>query len=179
MRITGGSGKGRKLKVPAGSRVRPSSDKVRQALFNILGEKVQNAVFLDLFAGTGAIGIEALSRGAARAFFVDDARESLNVTRQNIEQSGFADRATVTPAKVESYLKKTAEQVDIVFLDPPYSHEQEELLNLLSASEVLKQDSIIVYEHFKKQPSVQNAGTLSLYREAVYGDTVLAFYQVI
>ncbi len=178
MRITGGSGKGRKLKVPAGTRVRPSSDKVKQALFNILGEKVQNALFLDLFAGTGAIGIEALSRGAERAFFVDDARESLNVTRQNIEQSGFGDRATITPAKAESYLKKTSEQFDVVFLDPPYSHDQNELLNLVSASEILKQDSIVVYEHFKKQATVQKAGRLALYREAAYGDTVLAFYQV-
>jgi 16S rRNA (guanine966-N2)-methyltransferase len=178
MRITGGSGKGRRLRVPAGSRVRPSSDKVKQALFNILGEKVRNAAFLDLFSGTGAVGIEALSRGAGRVVFVDDARESLKATRQNIEQSGVEEQATVVPAKAESYLKKTEEQFDVVFLDPPYSYDQEQLLNLVSASAIVKQDSVIVYEHFKKSKLPEETGRLVLYREAVYGDTVLSFYEV-
>jgi 16S rRNA (guanine(966)-N(2))-methyltransferase RsmD len=178
MRITGGTGKGRKLKVPAGSRVRPTSDKVKQALFNILGEKVQGSIFLDLYAGTGGIGIEALSRGAGRAYFVDDSRESLQAIKQNIEQAGFGERATVIPAKAALFLKKGGEQFDIVFLDPPYSLEQEELLALVSGSGILKQESIVVAEHFKKQKSPEQAGRLLLYREALYGDTALAFYRL-
>lgn len=177
MRVTGGTGKGRKLRVPAGSRVRPTSDKVKQALFNILGEKVSDAFFLDLYAGTGGIGIEALSRGAARVFFVDDSRESLHAIKQNIEQAGFGQRARVIASRAESFLKKTSEQFDIVFLDPPYTLELGPLLTLVSGSEILKPDSIVVTEHFKKQPSTERAGTLTLYREARYGDTVLAFYK--
>lgn len=178
MRITGGTGKGRRLKAPTGSRVRPTSDKVRQALFNILGEKVKRSAFLDLYAGTGAIGIEALSRGAERACFVDDSRGSLEIIRQNVEQSGFREQSVVVAARAESFLKKGREQFDIVFLDPPYVMEQEYLLSMIDASAILKPDSIIVAEHFKKQESPQRAGRLSLFREAVYGDTVIAFYSL-
>ncbi len=177
MRVTGGIGRGKRLRVPAGDRVRPTSDKVKQALFNILGDRVQDCSFLDLFAGAGGIGIEALSRGAAKAVFVDDSRKSLKVIRLNVEQSGFEDRAEVLASKAESYIKKTEEQFDIVFLDPPYSLEIGPLLEQIAESELLVQDAVVVAEHFKKQPSPETAGSLALYREAVYGDTVLAFYK--
>jgi 16S rRNA (guanine966-N2)-methyltransferase len=178
MRITGGTGKGRKLRVPAGARVRPTSDKVKQALFNILGENVRDCTFLDLFAGTGGIGIEALSRGAKEVWFVDDSRESLQVTRHNLEQAGFEGKAKIVASRAASFLKKNEQQFDIIFLDPPYSLEQEPLLELVSESAVLKPDSSVVFEHFKKQQSPQAAGRLTLDREAVYGDTVLAFYRM-
>jgi 16S rRNA (guanine(966)-N(2))-methyltransferase RsmD len=144
------------LKVPAGSKVRPTSDKVKQALFNILGEKVPGAVFLDLFAGAGGIGLEALSRGAERVVFVDGSRESLDIVKKNIDQTGFSERAEAVLSKVEPFLKKRSGPFDIVFLDP---------------------DAVVIAEHFKKQPSPERAGVLALYREAVYGDTVLAFYK--
>ena len=178
MRVTGGIGKGRKLKVPAGSRVRPTSNKVKQALFNILGQKVEGALFLDLFAGIGGIGIEALSRGAGKVVFVDDSRDSLKVIKKNVEQSGFAERAQVIASKAEAFLKKASDRFDIVFLDPPYSLALEPLLKVLADSGILKSDSVLIAEHFKKQPSIERAGNLSLYREAQYGDTVLAFYRL-
>ncbi len=153
--------------MPSGSRVRPTSDKVKQALFNILGEKVRESVFLDLYAGAGGIGIEAISRGAARVYFVDDSRESLQAIRHNVEQAGFGERASVISAKAAAFLKKGGEQFDIVFLDPPYSLEQEELLALVSGSGILKQESIVVAEHFKKQKSPEQAGSLLLYRTRV------------
>jgi 16S rRNA (guanine966-N2)-methyltransferase len=177
MRVTGGIGRGRRLKVPAGSRVRPTSDKVKQALFNILGERVVDAVFLDLFAGAGGIGIEALSRGAGRVVFVDASRESLSVVTQNIEQIGFEDRAQTVLSKAESFLKKTSGPYDIVFFDPPYADEMQPLLALIAGAGILEPDSLVIAEHFKKQPSPENAGSLTLYREARYGDTVLAFYK--
>jgi 16S rRNA (guanine966-N2)-methyltransferase len=176
MRVTGGIGKGRKLKVPAGSRVRPTSDKVKQALFNILGDKVRGAVFLDLYAGTGGVGIEALSRGAGRVVFIDDSRGSLKAVKRNVDQTGFGNAAQVIPQRAETYLKKTAERFDIVFLDPPYSLEIETPLSLVSESGVLNPDAVVVAEHFKKQPSPKKTGKLTLYRDAQYGDTVLAFY---
>ncbi len=177
MRVTGGSGKGRRLKGPAGSRVRPTSDKVKQALFNILGDKVGGALFLDLFAGTGGIGIEALSRGAMKVVLVDDSRDSLSAIKKNIEQTGFNTQAEVVASHAEKFLKKSAEQFDIIFLDPPYTYEQGTLLKVVAESPVLKPGSIVVSEHFKKQPSPERAGKLTLYREAQYGDTVLAFYK--
>lgn len=178
MRVTGGTGKGRTLKVPAGLRVRPTSDKVKQALFNILGKKVANAVFLDLYAGAGGIGIEALSLGARRVVFVDASRDSLSAVKQNIEQTGFDDRAQIVLSRAELFLKKPSGPYDIVFLDPPYAEEMHPLLELIASTGFLDQDSIVIAEHFKKQPSPQSAGRLSLYREARYGDTVLAFYKL-
>lgn len=177
MRVTGGTGRGRRLKVPAGDRVRPTSDKVKQALFNILADRLDGAVFLDLFAGTGGIGIEALSRGALRAVFIDDSRKSLDAVRHNIEQAGFGGRAQVVASKAESFIRKTEDRYDIVFLDPPYTSEIRPLLELIAGSALLGPDAVVVAEHFKKQPSPEQAGTLTLYREAVYGDTVLAFYR--
>jgi 16S rRNA (guanine(966)-N(2))-methyltransferase RsmD len=176
MRVTGGTGRGKRLKVPAAG-VRPTSDKVKQALFNILGEKVPGAAFLDLFAGAGGIGIEALSRDAERVVFVDVSREALNVIKHNIERLGFSNAAQVMRARAESFLRKSSGQFDIVFLDPPYAQELKPLLELIAESGILKPETVVVAEHFKKQPSPEKAGTLTLYREVKYGDTVLAFYK--
>ncbi len=178
MRVTGGTGRGRRLKVPAGSGVRPTSDKVKQALFNILGQKTTNSLFLDLYAGAGGIGIEALSRGAERVVFVDASRESVNAVKRNIEQTGFGDRATVIQSDVERFLKRPSGPYDIVFLDPPYAVEPAPLLQLVASAGILKPDTVVVDEHFKKQPSPEGAGALKLVREARYGDTVLAFYEL-
>jgi len=178
MRVTGGTGKGRRLKVPAGDCVRPTSDKVKQALFNILGKNVEGAVFLDLYAGAGGIGIEALSRGARTVVFVDGSRDSIEVVKHNIMQTGFGDRAEAVYSKAESFLKKPSGPYDIVFLDPPYADELQPLLERLAGAGILKSDSIVIAEHFKKQSSPKSAGTLVLYRDAQYGDTVLSFYNV-
>ena len=176
MRITGGTGRGRRLKAPTGPHVRPTSDKVKQALFNIIGDRIEGAAFLDLFAGAGGIGIEALSRGARRVVFVDDSRESLSVVRINVEQAGFSDRAQLVLSKADSFLGKPSGPYDIVFLDPPYAMELGPLLGLIAASGIVKPGDVIA-EHFKKHPSPPAAGALTLYREARYGDTVLAFYR--
>jgi 16S rRNA (guanine966-N2)-methyltransferase len=176
MRVTGGTGRGRRLKVPAGSGVRPTSDKVKQALFNILGQNVAGLVFLDLYAGAGGIGIEALSRGAERVVFVDAAAGSIKAIRQNLEQSGFEDKAQIVQSDVEPFLKKPTGPYDIVFLDPPYAVDMAPLLVRVAGAGILKPDTVVIAEHFKKQPSPEGAGALKLIREARYGDTVLAFY---
>ncbi len=165
------------MKVPSGSRVRPTSDKVKQALFNILGDRVTDAVFLDLYAGAGGIGIEALSRGASRVVFVDSSRSSLAVIKQNIARTGLGERAQVVPAEAKAFLRKTSGPFDIIFLDPPYAEELQPLLDLIAGSGIMKPDGVVIAEPFKKQPSPERAGSLTLYREARYGDTVLAFYK--
>ncbi len=139
---------------------------------------MQRAVFLDLFAGAGGIGIEALSRGAERVVFVDGSRGAVKVIKQNIEQIGFDDRAAVVQAEAEIFLKKQSGPYDIVFLDPPYAVDLEPLLDLIAGSGILKPESLVIAEHFKKRPSPRRAGALTLTREARYGDTVLAFYKL-
>jgi 16S rRNA (guanine(966)-N(2))-methyltransferase RsmD len=150
---------------------------VKQALFNILGQKTMNSLFLDLYAGAGGIGIEALSRGAERVVFVDASRESVKTIKQNIEQTGFGDRAAVIQSDVETFLKRPSGPYDIVFLDPPYGVDMAPLLVRMAGAGILKPDTVVIAEHFKKQPSPEGAGALKLIREARYGDTVLAFYK--
>ncbi|HTG00098.1 MAG TPA: 16S rRNA (guanine(966)-N(2))-methyltransferase RsmD [Nitrospirota bacterium] len=176
MRIAGGIGRGQRLKVPAGTRVRPTSDKVKQALFNILSDRVEGASLLDLFAGAGGIGIEALSRGAGRVTFVDGSRESVAAIKHNVDATNTGNRAEVVQSRADAYLTRASGTFDIVFLDPPYAEELQPLLEQIAASGVLKPDGIVIAEHFKKQPSPRAAGALALFREARYGDTVLAFY---
>lgn len=178
MRVSGGIGRGQKLRVPAGKRVRPTSDKVKQALFNILGEKVVGARFLDLFAGAGGIGIEAISRGAASVVFVDASRDSIQAIKDNVEKLGFSDRAKVVQATAATFLRRHTGLFDIIFLDPPYSEDAGPLLVMIGASRLLDQDGIVVYEHYRKKEPPGSAGGLLLFREARYGDTVLAFYRL-
>lgn len=177
MRVSGGTGRGRKLRTPGGLRVRPTSDKVKQALFNILGGRSEGAVFLDLFAGAGGIGIEALSRGASQAVFVDASKDSIRLVRENLAMTGFEARAQVVQADAAAFLRTGGGAFDIVFLDPPYTEDIPPLLEAVAAAGILKPDAIVVAEHFKKQPSPEKAGALALYREARYGDTVLSFYK--
>lgn len=176
MRITGGTGRGRRLKAPSGKHIRPTSEKVRQALFNILSDKIEGAVFLDLFAGAGGIGIEAISRGAAKAVFVDASREAVRLIQANIEAADFADKAEVIHLEAEAFLRRRRQTFDIIFLDPPYTEDLAPLLHMISEADILRTGGIVVAERFKKQPSVKSAGHLELFREARYGDTVLAFY---
>ncbi len=178
MRVSGGIGRGQRLKVPSGSRVRPTSNKVKQALFNIIGDRLIDANFLDLFAGAGGIGIEALSRGAGEVTFVDSSRESLSIVRANIERTGFESRAHTDLSKAENFLRRPSGSYDIIFLDPPYAEEIQPLLELIAVSGKVKKTGIVIAEHFKKQLSPEQAGSLVLYREAKYGDTVLAFYHL-
>lgn len=178
MRVSGGSGRGRRLRVPAGNRVRPTSDKVKQALFNILADRVAGAVFLDLYAGAGNIGIEALSRGAEHATFVDASKESMKTIKKNIERTGFERSATVIQSDAEAFLKKGSGRYDIIFLDPPYAVRLEPLLNQIAGSRILNSEGVVVAEHFKKQETPETVEPLTRFREARYGDTVLSFYTV-
>lgn len=120
MRIISGDRRGKKLITLEGMDVRPTSDRVKEAVFNILQFSIEGRVFLDLFAGSGQMGLEALSRGAKTAFFVDSSRASLKVVRQNIASTGFGDRAQVHEGGFDSFLQRTAQHFDLAFLDPPY-----------------------------------------------------------
>ncbi len=120
IRITGGEDKGKRINVPKGLQTRPSTDFLRQAVFNLLQKDIRHANFLDLFAGSGAFGIEALSRGATHATFVDQSAAAIACIRKNIDALDFRDRATILRADSTRWLKKNSTQFDIAYIDPPY-----------------------------------------------------------
>jgi 16S rRNA (guanine(966)-N(2))-methyltransferase RsmD len=179
LRIIAGSLKGRPL-APVKGRIRPTAARVREAVFNILGPAVLEARVLDLFAGTGALGIEALSRGAREAVFVEDHPEALKVLRRNLETLNLADRTKVLPMPVLTALKKLAARGDrfgLAFLDPPYGGgAAAATLAALTAGELLLSGAWVVAEHSRRETLPDSCGNLSLRELRRYGDTQVAFY---
>ena len=179
MRIIGGSAKGVRLAaVPAGTR--PVSDRAREGLFSSLGDRVLGAVVLDLFAGTGALGIEALSRGALEATFVDRARAATSAVRENLTRVALAEKGTAITSDVASYLRKPAlSAADIVFADPPYDVDSTDLAPLLLelATAHLTQDFTVVLTRGKgsSAPSVPLHWVVA--RQLHYGDSLVFLYR--
>ncbi|MHB0975896.1 MAG: 16S rRNA (guanine(966)-N(2))-methyltransferase RsmD [Candidatus Aquicultorales bacterium] len=181
MRIIAGSAKGRKLKTPKTSAIRPTSDRVREALFNIIGAAVVDARVLDLFAGTGALGIEALSRGAREAVFVDEDRSAVKLIADNLELAGFAGRATVVRERVESFLERQGgltSPFNLIFLDPPYRMSVTALSNICgkAASGFLEAGGLMIFEHDAKTADPEVTGVI-LISSKRYGDTAVAIYR--
>ncbi len=135
MRVIAGEAKGRRLVAPAGTTTRPATDRLRESVFGTLGERLVGARVLDLFAGSGALGIEALSRGAAHATFVERDAAALAALRRNLEVTGFADRGTIARGEVAAFLRVSQETFDVVFCDPPYA-DAEQLAILLAGPEL-------------------------------------------
>jgi 16S rRNA (guanine(966)-N(2))-methyltransferase RsmD len=178
MRIVAGLAKGRKIESPKGMDVRPTTDRVREALFSSIAFCLRDARVLDLFAGTGALGLEALSRGAKSAVFVDRDRRSIDLIKHNIDLCRFADRSTVIildAAKAVRKLGAEARQFDLIFLDPPYQGPMlEQSLSALKAEGLLAPGGLIAAEHPSGRPPVLPVG-LSIATTKRYGKTVLSF----
>jgi 16S rRNA (guanine966-N2)-methyltransferase len=181
MRIIAGTLKGRRLASVKG-KIRPTSDKVREAIFSILGAAVMEARVLDLFAGTGALGLEALSRGAQTAVFVEEQPTSLAVLRRNISDLGLSDRTEVLPLPVKAGLKKLATRqavFDLAFLDPPYGGGLAAAsLEDLAAARILSASARVVAEHSRRETLPEVVGPLRGTDLRSYGDTRVAFYEV-
>jgi 16S rRNA (guanine966-N2)-methyltransferase len=178
MRLTGGLNGGRRLIAPRGRQTRPTAAKVREAIFNILGPPPDSV--LDLYAGTGALGLEALSRGATSAVFVEREHAALSALRRNIKELGFEGRATVLGADVCTGLRRLAgsdARFSWVFLDPPYVKETEGVLAELAGSGLLTSCAVIVLEHDRRNRPPESAGTLFLTDRRQYGDTELSFFR--
>jgi 16S rRNA (guanine966-N2)-methyltransferase len=177
MRIIGGIYRGRKLKAPRGKKTRPTSDIVRESLFNIIGFKVSRSTFLDAYAGTGAVGIEALSRGASFAVFIDNYHGAINLIKQNLLALDLLDRALVLnedDLMGFNNLIKRGHSFDIIFIDPPYGQKKiEPCLELLYSSTLLKSDGLVVVQS-DMDDLFQHKGFLCLKRRK-YGRTVLSF----
>lgn len=180
MRIIAGALKGRVLS-PVKGRTRPTAAKVREAIFNILGAAVAEARVLDLFAGTGALGIEALSRGAAVAVFVEDHPEALKGLHRNLVTLGLQERGRVLPLPVVAATKKLTaqgERFGLVFLDPPYGGGvAEAALTALAASNLLLPRARVVAEHSRRETLPEAFAALELQTLRRYGDTQVAIYR--
>lgn len=180
MRVIAGEAKGITLKSLVHRELRPTSQKVREALFNIVARRIEGCDFLDLFAGVGTIGIEALSRGARSAMFVEKDRKALQILRQNIESAGMKDRSRVIAGDVQKTLRHIeADSCDIVFLDPPYEFVRcQEVLTGLTEKGILRRNGIVIVEHYHKNYPVIASGGLSCVRSEKYGQTVLSFLRL-
>lgn len=178
LRIIAGQARGRALKVLPDARLRPTSGLVRGALFSILAPYVKDARVLDLFAGTGALGIEALSRGAVHATFVESHPSQCALLRASLQELGFADRAQVLCTRVERALQSLAGPFDIILLDPPYAYLRlGGILEQLAPSPLVGQDGIVAVEHTRRHPLAAAYGALTLVKERSYGETRLSLYQ--
>ncbi len=179
MRIVGGSLGGRVLKAPAGRDTRPTSEKVREALFNILGS-VEGDHILDLFAGSGALGIEALSRGAARVTFVDGGKPALTAVRANLAQLGLTDRAEVIAGDAVANAARLVPGTPwrVVFVDPPYASELASKAVLALPRTHLAPNAVIVIEHDRRNVPPDALGSLLRTDQRRYGDTLVSFFEV-
>ena len=186
MRIISGKYRGRKLKSPPSLQTRPTSDRLRETLFNILGPRIAGARFLDLCAGSGAVGIEALSRGAAHATFVDQSRRMGALIEANLEEFGIDQEVSeFVCSEVSAFLRRRTKvgskqrAFDLIFFDPPYAADYEVVLESLSNKEgsMLAEAAIVIVEHHKKRELADEFGLLRRYRTLKQGDSVLSFYQ--
>jgi 16S rRNA (guanine(966)-N(2))-methyltransferase RsmD len=179
MRIVGGDLGGRVLRAPAGAATRPTSEKVRQAIFNILPDP-DGAEVLDLYAGSGALGIEALSRGAAHATFFEKAKPALDALRGNLRELGIEARSTVVAGDSVSLAARHAPGAPyrLVFVDPPYRSDLASRGVLAIPTANLAPDAVIVIEHDKRNPPPDELGSLLRTDQRRYGDTLVSFYRV-
>ena len=185
MRVIAGKYRGRKLKSPPSIQTRPTSDRLRETLFNILAPRIDGRRFLDLCAGTGAVGIEALSRGALDVTFVDQSRKMCALIESNLNSLNVAQSEyQIVPGDALGYLrrhvKKGAPPFHNVFFDPPYATDYEMLLNFAGdhVTQILDREGIVIVEHHKKKLLTDQFQTLTRYRELIQGDSVLGFYRV-
>ncbi len=178
MRVVAGTARGTVLKTPEGMLTRPTADRVKEAVFSILHFDVQDAVVLDLFGGTGQLGIEALSRGARRAVFVDQQQKACELIRENLRRTRFQNQGAVVRSDYLEYLKRSAEKFDIILLDPPYAEIfLENALNCIAEIDILRDNGIIVTERpVGKDLAVSMPGFVRS-RDYKYGKTLITLYR--
>ncbi|MFY9530198.1 MAG: 16S rRNA (guanine(966)-N(2))-methyltransferase RsmD [Candidatus Acidiferrales bacterium] len=183
MRVIAGKFRGRRLKGPGKLALRPTSDQLRETLFNILGPSVEDSLFVDVYAGTGAIGIEALSRGAREVFFVENHPASIKLVRQNLEALRLRGDVEILECDAERGLARLAARrliADFIFLDPPYAEadEHERILDFLDSSRLLAPLGMVIVEHSSKLELPDRLTKLERVRVKEQGDAALTFYRL-
>lgn len=181
MRVITGTAKGKKLIPPKDERVRPTSDRVKQSLFNIIDPLIKNSVFIDCFSGSGAIGIEALSRGAKEVYFIDNNRDSIQLIQRNLELTQLQDKGKILQMDVETAITSIANNkvfADIIFMDPPYKLDIiTQLVMKISRNRILSEAGIIIAEHDKSYLPDKVILDYAIYDARTYGTTVMTYYQ--
>ena len=177
MRVITGTARGRKLVTPEGMDTRPTTDKVKEAVCSALQFDFPGANVLDLFAGSGQMAIEALSRGAARATLIDSDPRALSCIKQNVKACGFTEQAAVVRADAVSFLQRTADRFDIAFLDPPYRHDiLQQILPVLA--EKMQKNGIIVCEHEPECKLPETILEYHLQKQKKYGKIIISVYRI-
>ncbi|HEX5735562.1 MAG TPA: 16S rRNA (guanine(966)-N(2))-methyltransferase RsmD [Blastocatellia bacterium] len=180
MRVIGGKYRGRTLRAPHGAEVRPTSDRLRETLFNIIAPWIEGSRFLDICAGSGAVGIEALSRGAACVTFIDSSRRACAVIESNLASLAITSDAIIINRDAVAALKRLSgdeAKFDIIFFDPPYASEvYSQVLSVLAAGHLLAPEARVIAEHRAKTPPAAEYGGLKIFREVKQGESALAFY---
>ncbi|MPM41166.1 Ribosomal RNA small subunit methyltransferase D [bioreactor metagenome] len=178
MRVITGSARGKKLKEFAGMEIRPTTDRVKESIFNIIQFEIEGRNVLDLFGGTGQLGIECLSRGAARCTFVDISREAANLIRENLTSTNLADKARVAQEDSLSFLRGCREKFDLILLDPPFnSGLLEKTLETITAIDILTKNGIIVCERALGTQLPELKAPYGQAREYRYGKIAIALYR--
>jgi 16S rRNA (guanine966-N2)-methyltransferase len=181
LRVIAGKYRSRRLTAPAGTQTRPTSDRLRETLFNVVAPTVPSSVWLDLFAGTGAIGIEAISRGARMVYFVESSKRAVRTIHDNLSSLGIEEGFDLLECAVPAALRLLDSQVatcDFCYLDPPYRKmaDYEQVLGFLSHSRVLNPKGLVIAEHDKRFDPGEAFGSLRRQRTLRQGDSVLSFY---
>jgi 16S rRNA (guanine(966)-N(2))-methyltransferase RsmD len=181
MRIIAGKYRGRVLKSPSDYKTRPTSDRLRESLFNIINFRISDDTnFLDLCAGTGACGIEAISRGAEECFFVEISRKMCAVIEQNLDNLKIPeDQTDIFCESAEKFLEKTSKSFDIIYYDPPYQTDYSKVLNLIADNDknLLAEDGLLIVEHSKQNNLPDLIKELRRWRLLKQGDSCLSFYE--
>ena len=176
MRVITGTARGMKLTAPSGLKVRPTSDMAKEAIFSIVQNEVMGADVLDLFAGSGQIGIEALSRGAKSAVFTDSLKEAIMCVKQNLEHTKLVDKAQVILMDGISFLESSKSEFDIIFIDPPYGQGlAQKALEIIASS--VREGGAIICETDKKEDMPKEVGEFAIYREYKYGKAKVTLYR--
>ena len=183
MRVIAGSLKGRRLKAPSWDGLRPTSDKLRETLFNILAPRIVGARFIDGYAGTGAVGIEALSRGATSVTFIESDRRAETLIAENLAHCGVENGYAIIRATVERAIDQLDaaafgpyELFDIVWLDPPYDESSDAVV--AAADKLIAAGGMLVLEHARRRPAPETAGRLVRVRQVASGDSMLSFFEL-
>lgn len=183
MRVISGSARGKRLKAPTGLHTRPITDMIKEALFNVWGPDIVDASLLDLFAGSGSVGIEALSRGAARVVLVDNDRNAIKIMKENLDNCGFNTGFEVfcnDVFKAVELLSRHQEKFDFIYVDPPFTNEKifAEIMQTLGKAGILTADGILVIRTKKQKEMAANYDGLLNDRIRNYGESTLHYYRL-
>ena len=179
MRIIAGDFKGRRLETPDDYKIRPTTDKVKEAMFSIVLPWINGSICVDLFSGTGNLGLEAISRGAAKCYFCDNSRKSIGIIKKNVQHCKANDKAVIIPGDYSKALTSIREKADIFFLDPPYeAGYYENCFKMIKDLSLLAEDGIIIAEHRTNLDMPDKLQGFVKVKERKYGTVVLSIYEL-